>query len=256
MESSSLSRRKAFWGKVGISAVALFVFFVLRADLYRNALDAVRAQYRMRVASPSLIRNYMASHSVRKLQIGAGTNNFPDWLNTDIEPTAGQAYLDASVPFPLPDASMRYIFSEHVIEHIPYEKSDVLFKECYRVLAPGGRIRIATPNLTKFVALFSENPPAEVTDYIRRKEESHGWPHAPDPAAFILNMEMRMWGHQFVYSPAMLRAALTRAGFEDVTEYKAGQGDDPVLSGMEARPRSAVRAMNEYETMAFEAVRR
>lgn len=256
MENQSLPRGRALWAKVGIAAAALAIFFVLRADVLRTVLDSTRAQYQMRVVSPSLIEKYMASHSVKKLQIGAGTNNRADWLNTDIAPTSGQAYLDASVPFPLPDASIQYIFSEHVVEHIPLDKGAVMFKECYRVLAPGGRIRVATPNLAKLVALFNEHPSAEATAYLRDKEASHGWPRSQDPAAFILNMEMRMWGHQFVYSPTMLRSALTQAGFQEVTEYKAGQGGDPILYEMEVRPHTAYRDMNEYETMAFEAVRR
>ncbi|MGC4051474.1 MAG: methyltransferase domain-containing protein [Paludibaculum sp.] len=256
METQSLPRRNEFWSKVGISFAALLVFIAILLGAPHDILDTVRNQYQMRVANPRLIRGYLASHSVRKLQIGAGTNNLADWLNTDIEPTASQAYLDASVPFPLPDSSFRYVFSEHVVEHIPYEKADVMFKECYRVLAPGGRIRIATPDLTKLMALFAEHPPAEVTEYIRRKIAAHRWPNTPDPAAYILNMEMRTWGHQFVYSPAMLRAALTRAGFENVTEFQAGQGDDPALAGLEARPRSKWRDMNQYETMVFEAMRR
>lgn len=256
METQSLPRRKVFWSKVGISLAALLVFIAIVVGAPQDIWGTIRNQYQMRVASPRLIKNYLASHSVRKLQIGAGTNNLADWLNTDIEPTDGQAYLDASVPFPLPDSSFRYVFSEHVVEHIPYEKAEVLFKECYRVLAPGGRIRIATPNVTKLMALFAEHPSAEVTEYIRRKIAAHHWPNSPDPATYILNMEMRAWGHQFVYSPTMLRAALTQAGFENVTEFQAGKGEDPALAGLEARPRSKWRDMNQYETMVFEAVRR
>jgi hypothetical protein len=52
-------------------------------------------------ASSGVIDDYMRANAVRKLQIGAGENNKPGWLNTDIEPTIGQAYLD---PFRCPTA--------------------------------------------------------------------------------------------------------------------------------------------------------
>src|SRR5947208_2774263 len=63
----------------------------------------------------SIIEDYFRRASVHKLNIGAGDNDLPGWLNTDIEPHQGQAYLDASKRFPLGDASMQYIFSEHMI---------------------------------------------------------------------------------------------------------------------------------------------
>ena len=73
------------------------------------------------VQSRHLISSYLSSHAVRKLQIGAGgAPGFDDWLNTDIEPRAGQAYLDATKPFPIPDGVLSYIFSEQVFEHLSY----------------------------------------------------------------------------------------------------------------------------------------
>jgi hypothetical protein len=62
---------------------------------------ASQLQGKMReMASPGVIDGYMRTHSVRKLQLGAGTTNMPDWLNSDIEPTAGQAYIDCSKRLP------------------------------------------------------------------------------------------------------------------------------------------------------------
>jgi len=39
-----------------------------------------------------------------------------------------------------------------------------MLKECYRVLAPGGKLRVVTPNLTKFVQLLTENPMPKCND--------------------------------------------------------------------------------------------
>ena len=71
--------------------------------------------------SKRMIANYVQERAVRRLQIGAGTNVRPGWLNTDIEQRDGIAYLDATEPFPLENGTFHYVYSEHVIEHLPYQ---------------------------------------------------------------------------------------------------------------------------------------
>jgi len=216
----------------------------------------IQSAYRRHVASPRLIHAYLRDHTVRKVQIGAGAIDKAGWLNTDIEPGENEAYLDASRPFPLPGGSFQYVFSEHVIEHLTYEQALAMLKECHRVLAPGGKLRIATPNLVRFLELFQAAKTGEAREYIRRKLEWHELPLTPEPETYILNVEMRAWGHQFVYTPGMLRASLEAAGFRDVREFGPGVSDDPELAGVEARANSDVQDINAYETMVFQAVRR
>src|SRR4051812_41800883 len=86
------------------------------------------------------IREYNRGHPIRKLQLGAGGIVYPGWLNTDIEPGPGKVYLDATKPFPISDGAIQYIFGEHVIEHLSYDDGLLMLRECYRVLAPGGKI--------------------------------------------------------------------------------------------------------------------
>ncbi len=114
-----------------------------------------------------IARDYLQTHDVRKLQIGAGGNELSGWLNTDIEPTDQEAYLDATKPFPLPDNSMSYIFSEHVIEHLSYEDGLKMLTECYRTLKRGGKIRIATPSLLTYVQLFAAEKTDAMASYMK-----------------------------------------------------------------------------------------
>jgi SAM-dependent methyltransferase len=53
---------------------------------------------------------------------------------------------DLSQPFPLPDSSVDRILSEHFFEHMAEVDVAALLKECYRVLKPGGFLRIAVPD--------------------------------------------------------------------------------------------------------------
>lgn len=207
-----------------------------------------------RYESNKIINDYLQAHAIRKLQLGAGGVEMQGWLNTDIEPHPGEAYLDATMPFPFKDGSLHYIFGEHVIEHLTYDQGLFALRESHRVLAPGGKLRFATPDLRRLVALLDDpsNP------YVRAKFAFHGWdplPPAVAPVA-IINSEMRNWGHQFVYDEQSLRDSLTRCGFVNIRKFDPGLSDDPNLTGVEMRHRNEnVRAANDYESMVLQAER-
>jgi hypothetical protein len=86
------------------------VAFLAISDLGKIASDS----YRRWISDPRVIRDYLESHSVRKLQLGAGGNDPIGWLNTDIVPTRDEVYLDATQRYPFPDGSFQYVFSEHI----------------------------------------------------------------------------------------------------------------------------------------------
>jgi len=237
--------------RLGITLAALGLFGVLRMDIVGPKLN----EYKCRILSASRIDSYLKANSVRKLQIGAGENNKPGWLNTDIEPVRDQAYLDATERFPLPDGSIHYIYHEHLIEHISYQQGQAMLKESYRVLAPGGKMRVATPNLRKFVGLFQETKSPQEQNYIVEKMAWHQWPVTPDPECYILNQQLREWGHRFVYTPKLLRASLEAEGFQDVKELSAGESSDAVFRSIELRAFSSVQDVNKFESLVFEAVR-
>jgi predicted SAM-dependent methyltransferase len=195
---------------------------------------------------------------VGKLQLGAGGNDPTGWLNTDIEPTKKEIYLDVTVRFPFSDGSFRYVFGEHMIEHVSWEAGVAMLKECYRVLAPGGKVRLVTPNLTKFIQLLTGPVDSEARRFMDAKLRFHAWPVTPVPAAYIFNRQVREWGHQFLYDPSTLRRSFELAGFKQITEYRVGEKTDPVFQEVEKRTRyqeSDPWVVNNWEAMAFEAVR-
>lgn len=256
------SRFKSRWANglalTAITAGALGAFCVIRQDVYADTSTQLRDAYQREVATPGIIRDYLRSAQVKKLQIGAGTSNLEGWLNSDIEPTSGQAYVDASKRTVFADGTFQYIFGEHVIEHLNYEDGLSFLEEAHRILAPGGRIRMVTPNLKQFVAMFDGSDPERrkaVADYVPRKLAIHKWPNTPDNLCFILNYELRSWGHEFVYTPEMLRAHFQAAGFKDIRQYAAGESEDAVLKTVDARSKNKYKGINGFEAMAFEGTR-
>ena len=73
-------------------------------------------------------------------------------------------------PFPIPDNSLNYIYAEQVIEHLPFEGGMVMLRESHRVLAPGGKLRLATPDLRQLVALFDQDHTEAERRFMRRIE--------------------------------------------------------------------------------------
>ncbi|MFO0872132.1 MAG: methyltransferase domain-containing protein [Pirellulales bacterium] len=203
------------------------------------------------------IRRYLARHDVRKLQVGSGPNLLSGWLNTDLcESSRLKAVpMDATKPFPLPSQEFDYVFSEHMIEHINYDQGLAMLQECFRVLKPGGRIRIATPDLEVLIGLHTPHRSPIQQRYLRWVAHRHLDEQREHPA-FVINNGFRNWGHQFIYDRATLQNALEATGFTDVTICRPGTSADDQLRGLESHGRLVGdEDINQFETMVLEASR-
>ena len=121
-----------------------------------------------------------------------------------------------------------------------------MLSESYRILVPGGKIRIATPNLLVFVDLFRSDQSEAAQKFVAGKLEWHGWPTHHNVATTILNLQLSWWGHQYVYDPETLKGALTSVGFEDIREFGVGESQDPDLQNVEGRQGRDFEALNAY----------
>jgi predicted SAM-dependent methyltransferase len=201
-----------------------------------------------------VITNYLHMTAVPKLHVGAGPNQLNGWLNTDLRPNLpGMIFLDATDRFPFPDRSFRYVFSEHLIEHISYGHGQLMLRECRRILQADGALRIATPNLLKLVEPFDTNRSAAADRWIQWALKFNDLPASDNPACFVLNTYMRNWGHTFLYDPCTLRNAVEEAGFRHVMCSAPGESSDPNLRGLEHHGDSIGTENNLFETMVLEA---
>ena len=206
-----------------------------------------------------LVDHYLTTEPRPRLHLGCGSRMLEGWLNTDLQPRLHQSvFLDAQRPLPFPDATFHRVYSEHMIEHLDLGDGGRLLAELARVLCPGGRIRIATPDLDRLLGLFVA--PERWTDDQRRYVELIVERHVPgvDPTGaspvFVLNNNVREWGHRFLYDEELLRTALTDAGFVDITRHELQESDEPDFVGLANESRMPP-GLVAFETMTLEAVR-
>jgi predicted SAM-dependent methyltransferase len=199
---------------------------------------------------------YLQYNSVPKLIIGAGTVAVDGWFNTDLKPQLDTIYyMDAASPFPIDNSVFEYVFSEHLIEHLTRQQGSMMLKECFRVLKPGGKIRIATPNLEVLLGLYHDyaNPLAQ--EYIKWITDKSIRVSVYKPS-IVINNAFHNWGHQFLYDGELLEMGLRDAGFMDIRQYTPRNSDDSNLKNLEIHGMVANnQEMNNFETMVFEAVR-
>jgi glycosyltransferase involved in cell wall biosynthesis/predicted SAM-dependent methyltransferase/polysaccharide pyruvyl transferase WcaK-like protein len=187
------------------------------------------------------INNYLESHHIRKLHLGAGPNVLDGWFNTDISPEHKGVYaLDVTERLPFDDKSIDYILSEHLVEHLTYKDGLDMFRECFRILKPGGIIRVATPDLEILIKLHTLKKNEIQQQYIKWHVDSF-LPGMTYNDCFVINNAFRGWGHQFIYDEETLRNSMEKVGFVEIKRYKPGESDDENFRGIEWRAKDEVQ---------------
>ena len=213
-----------------------------------------------------------------RLHLGCGLFAPPTWLNVDGSlnallnqyPTAKKVltslrviprhlaevpwsgtvvYHDLRKPLPWADASFSAVYASHLLEHLFFDEGQRLLRECYRVLKPGGIVRMVVPDFAQII-----------TDYtagrtLPEKRWAKDWPNTPadtanlqlffrDPVFRAGGWKVKLYdafydlhGHKWMYDERSLIAHLRHAGFVDAR--RRGYHDSAItdLEGVEIRDR-------------------
>jgi SAM-dependent methyltransferase len=191
---------------------------------------------------------------VKRLHLGCFDKPVDGWVNTDVTPhlwiarvpmlaaalraggrmTQERAeqhrrgifrkvrFLDVSKRFPFDDASFEAVFTSHMLEHLFPDQARHCVSEALRVLAPGGVLRIAVPDLDQMIASY-------------RPEAADEWAEA---LFQVHDQASSKNQHHWMYNETSLRALLLSVGFSRVVRTSYRQGACPDLEVLDNRPES------------------
>ncbi len=180
-----------------------------------------------------------------KLNIGSGilgaNSPWADWVNVDFaafEEDKGDwslaEYLNfdmRNTPWPLDNEVAECIFASHVFEHIEYNRIEGFIGECYRVLKPGGPIRMICPDPRVFI----RNWQIRNREFIRDcygQENWDRWDYENNPHLGFTDMFFPdHYAHANCPSIDMAMMFLIRAGFRIVQEMNYGNSRFPKYFG-------------------------
>ena len=180
----------------------------------------------------------LRARGVRYLQIGGDTWNRcgKGWLNADSNFDEGDGAQGENMIFvddtgrqnmkhivtahsrlPFQSGSVQMVYSEHMLEHmLPISGGGVnILREAWRVLAPGGVLRLVTPDLAKYVCALSGRGEASSSNFLEKHASRFGpmeqMTNPPSRAAIVNNI-FRNYGHQWIYDFGEVQRALQLAG--------------------------------------------
>jgi predicted SAM-dependent methyltransferase len=143
---------------------------------------------------------------VLRLHVGCGGRVLPGYTHVDVVP---HEHVDIiadvrRLPESFDEGSVDEIYACHVLEHVSrHEVADVL-AGMYRILAPGGTLRIAVPDIGKAMQMY-------VDKRVRLFPDLYGllWGGQRSPHDF----------HHAGFDSETLREMMRREGFESIDRY-------------------------------------
>lgn len=177
-------------------------------QLGQATVQAQRAPEPTRILQPAKLAAQMTRPEGVWLEVGCGGCPDPDRLNVDQRPLPGVDIVADAGHLPLPDGSVSDLRAAHLVEHFTgHHFVSRVLPEWWRVLAPGGTLRLITPDLHAMLAAFQAGTLSE------------------GDLVHVLYGGQDYEGdfHYHAYSPASLRAEVAVQGFTEITIVAQGR---------------------------------
>jgi len=132
-------------------------------------------------------------------------------------------HADMTEPIAFGDNTVDLIFSSHALEHITYSDGKEFMKEVYRILKPGGVVRIAVPDSEMILEKYAQGVSA--LDFL--KHFSPGAENNPCAAGKVC--EVLVSGHTSLYDECTMRNLMSKAGFVEIERSDAFHSMDMTM---------------------------
>jgi len=146
-----------------------------------------------------------------KVHLGPGQNNYIEgWLNVDanIFTSKIDLWTDFMNTLPFQDNSVESIYSHHVIEHFRDDLIQQHFNDMFRVLVPGGTVRVGGPNSDAAMKKYLQGDLSWFSTFPRKRSSVGGR---------LVNFIFCANEHLTALTPSYLDELLKNAGFIDGT---------------------------------------
>jgi predicted SAM-dependent methyltransferase len=201
---------------------------MMSVAILRPLGSVARGAIELPISLVARIRRWTTPEKLKKydkLHLGSGSRIIDGWANIDITGLRTIPW-DLRNPLPLSPGQVRFVYTEHFIEHIDRGAALRLFKRIRESMSPGSTIRVSTPDLVKLVDDYRSGRVI--------KMEHGGW--LPETPCQMLNEGMRLWGHVFIYDEPELVSLLGECGFSEIRRVEWGKSDHAELRNLESRP--------------------
>jgi len=146
-----------------------------------------------------------------RLHLGSGGEPKKGWLNVDLAGDPIDLAWNLAHGIPFGDGSVDAIFHEHLLEHIPLRAAAGLMDECFRVLKPGGILRIGVPDAGELLQSYVGD--GEYLEAI----------HPGRPTRLLGVQELFYWHrHTTMYDEETLALMFRAGGFPTPSKRKFG----------------------------------
>ena len=182
-----------------------------------------------------------------RINIGCGLSAIAGWHNLDNSPTIPISRIpllnrmlkapawprdvrrcDVRKGLQFADGSVHCIYSSHTFEHFTYAESLKISKDCFRVLALGGILRIVVPDLALLVREYmADVTPLAAQNFLSRMGLDHSLQDFLHPGS----------NHSQIFDGKGLVHLLNEAGFERVEISSYGKSLIPEIGQLELEVR-------------------
>ena len=190
---------------------------------------------------------------LRRLNLGAGGFPLEGWINVD---GGDGSHYDApddprivrldvfEALAAIPDGTLDFVHSEQFLEHFTRQEGLRIARECHRVLAPGGVVRVQVPDLELVVSLYRNELDFADWETVQLPHRLRHVGEARDPygslapgerftPAIMINNGFHMDGHRFLYDFETLSQTLALAGFARISRERFGESGHASLRGID-----------------------
>lgn len=131
---------------------------------------------------------------------------------------------DLAYGLPIQDGVVDYLYTSHFLEHLFRRDAEYLLQECFRVLKPGGVLRISIPDLEYAISLYRKGDKEKMlTSFF-----------------FVDDDDSYYARHKYMYDFDMISDVLNGIGFIRVSRCEYKNGNTPDIDILDNRPEESV----------------